>query len=191
MDSWQIGNLFYLVLLGSAVLMWFIAENRNSLGKTLRMAMVWIFIFIGVIAAYGLWNDVRSTVVPRQTVMMDEDRIEVPKAPDGHYYLTLAVNDTPVEFVVDTGATGVVLTKADAQRAGINLNNLQFFGQAYTANGPVRTAPVRLDQIGPFPDRNFRAWVNEGEMDQSLLGMTYLQRFETLQISNGRLILIR
>ena len=62
-----------------------------------------------------------------------------------------------------------------------------------TANGPVRTAPVRLEDValGPFHDRDVRAFVNEGEMSKSLLGMEYLNRFARLEINGGRLILER
>jgi aspartyl protease family protein len=57
----------------------------------------------------------------------------------------------------------------------------------------VRTAPVRLDSIalGPIRDHDVRAVINEGDLDQSLLGMDYLQRFSSVEISGGRLILTR
>ena len=62
-----------------------------------------------------------------------------------------------------------------------------------TAHGPVRTAPVRLDDvaIGPFHDNNVRAFVNEGDMRTSLLGMEYLNTFARIEIAGGRLILER
>ena len=125
--------------------------------------------------------------------MTDTGRIEVPRGPDGHYYLTLDINDAPVRFVVDTGATSMVLTKTDAERVGLTADDLIFYSEAMTANGPVRTAPVRLDDValGPFHDANVRAFVNEGEMNQSLLGMDYLIRYARLEITNGQLILER
>jgi len=87
----------------------------------------------------------------------------------------------------------MVLTKEDAQRAGIDLADLQFYGRASTANGEVRTAPVRIDQIsiGGIRDADVRAFVNEGEMFQSLLGMSYLQRWDRLEISDGQMVLSR
>ena len=82
---------------------------------------------------------------------------------------------------------------SDAKKIGIKESELRFVGEASTANGVVRTAPVRLDrfEIGPIRDDGVRAWVNEGELDQSLLGMSYLQRFETVSFSGGKLILER
>jgi aspartyl protease family protein len=193
MDADQIPRIAYLGLLGLAVAGWFIAENRNSLGKTLRMALVWAMIFLGVVAGVGLWGDVRDDVMPRQSVIAGEGRVEVPRAFDGHYYLTLRLNGTPVDFVVDTGATDIVLTHADAERIGLDLATLTYSGRAMTANGEVSTARARVNEIaiGPILDRDVTVSVNAGEMPGSLLGMSYLQRFQRIVIADGRLILER
>lgn len=193
MDSTELPRVAYLVLLLLAVAGWFIAENRVSLGKTMRMALVWGLIFLGVIAGVGLWSDIRTDVIPQHSVVADGARIEVPRAFDGHYYLTLNLNGEPVDFVVDTGASDVVLTRDDAARIGIDLDNLVYSGRAMTANGAVRTASTRVDavEIGGIRDTGVRVSINEGEMPGSLLGMSYLQRFERIEISDGRLVLER
>ena len=193
LDSVPVGNLVYLLLLGSAVALWYLVEHRQSLSRTLKQMAAWALIFVGAVAAVGLWGDIRQTVAPRQVAFADAGRMALPRAPDGHYYATLELNGTPVRFVVDTGATSVVLTRADATRAGLADDDLVYFSQAMTANGPVRTAPVTLDRVtfGPFTDENVRAYVNEGDMTESLLGMTYLQRFGRIEIASGRLILER
>ena len=193
MDEWQIGRATYLILLGSVLVFWFFVQNRQNIGKTLQQAVAWGLIFLGVIAAIGLWEDIRQTIRPSLGTVTADGRIEVPRAPDGHYYLTLGINGTPVEFLVDTGATDMVLTLNDAKRAGVQTSDLAFHGRAMTANGPVRTAPIRLDTVslGPVSDHNLRAWVSEGDMPQSLLGMAYLQRWSNIQISDGALVLTR
>lgn len=193
MSTDQIGNLAYLVLLGAALVFWGVVQNRDKLGQKLQYLLVWGLIFLGVIAAAGLWGDIRQTVRPTQAVFAEQGRVELPRAPDGHYYVTLIINDSPIRFVVDTGATGMVLSQSDAGRAGLPLNNLAYLGQAQTANGVVQTAPVVLDrvQLGPFEDRAVNALVNSGAMEKSLLGMTYLQRFDRLEISDGKMVLER
>ncbi len=187
------GNLIYLVLLGGVIAFWFFTSGRNSMNKVLQQMAVWALIFIGVIAAYGMWSDIRQTVMPQQNVISGGERIELPRAPDGHYYAVAMVNDAPIRFVVDTGATGVVLRKADAEKAGIDVGSLAFLGQAMTANGTVRLASVRTESFGfsgAEIDR-FRVDVNEGQMSQSLMGMSYLQTFSKIEISNGTLVLVR
>ncbi len=193
MSSLELGNLAYLVLLGAVLVFWLFVQNRQTLGKTAQTAAAWGLIFLGTIAAVGLWDDIRQTVAPQQAVFADAGRIELPRAPDGHYYVTLDLNGAPVRFVVDTGASSIVLTRADARAAGLDMQGLSFLSQAMTANGPVQTAPVEIARLnlGPFSDTGVRAYVNDGEMEQSLLGMTYLQRFDRLEISGGKMILER
>lgn len=193
MDGDQIGRLFYLLLLGIAVGGYAIMANRGHLGRMLRHAALWGLIFVGAIAVIGLWSDIRNDMSPSQTVFADQGLVEVPRSPDGHYYLRLDLDGEPVDFVVDTGASGIVLTRKDARRVGIPMNDLIFSGRARTANGAVRTALARVNEIalGPIKDRDVAIFVNEGEMERSLLGMTYLQRFDRLEISDRTLILER
>lgn len=186
-------RLIYLMLLVAALLFWFISQRRASLGKAMQMALAWVFIFVGVIAVVGLWEDIRGTVAGTPRISVSDNRVEIPRSPDGHYYATLIVEDKPLRFLVDTGASQVVLSHADAERLGIDTSALNYFGRAYTANGEVRTAPVKLGQVqlGGFTDQGVTAWVNEGDMAESLLGMDYLQRFSSIQIAGGTLVLSR
>lgn len=189
MDSADLPRLLYLVLLGAAVVGWFIAENRGNLGGTARMAMVWGMIFVGLVAVYGLWEDIRSDVLPRQAVLTESQVIEVPRSNDRHFNLTMRLNGEPVEFVVDTGATDIVLSLQDARRAGLNPDDLAFAGTARTANGTVSTAYTRVAEIaiGPVTFNNVRVAINGGEMSGSLLGMSFLDRFDRMEITGNRL----
>ena len=193
MSGDQYGNLIYLLLLGAVLVSYMIVANRSQLGSMVRNAALWVFIFLGAIAAVGLWNDLRHDIAPRQSVMQEGTGITVPRSQDGHYYLTLDVNGKSVRFVVDTGATEIVLSRNDAARIGLDVENLVYSSRAFTANGIVQTAPVRLEQIGfgGIGESGIRAVVNNGEMSESLLGMSYLNRFSTLSISNGTLTLER
>ena len=193
MSGDQYGNLIYLLLLGAVLVSYMIVANRRQLGSMVRNAALWVFIFLGAIAAVGLWNDLRHDIAPRQSVMQEGTGITVPRSQDGHYYLTLDVNGKSVRFIVDTGATEIVLSRTDAARIGLDVDSLIYSGRAFTANGIVQTAPVRLEQIGfgGIEESGIRAVVNNGEMSESLLGMSYLNRFSTLSISNGTLTLER
>ncbi|MEM1373032.1 MAG: TIGR02281 family clan AA aspartic protease [Pseudomonadota bacterium] len=188
----NIATLLFLALLLTVIGGGFFMRNRPSLGQTARAMGTWFLIFVGLIVAYGLWDDVTSEFTTNQA-LVTESEISVPRQPDGHFYLTLDVNDVPVDFVVDTGASDMVLSAADARRVGLDPADLAFLGQAMTANGPVEIARVTLDtvELGQFRDQRVRASVNGGDMNISLLGMSYLNRFDTLQIQDGRLTLIR
>jgi aspartyl protease family protein len=172
-------RLAYLSLLGAVVGGYFLMENRNRLGKTAQQAAIWGLIFIGAVAVAGLWQDVKRAGVSSQMTLRD-GRVEVPVARDGHFYLTLEINGAEVDFVVDTGASDIVLTAGAARRVGLDPETLVYSGQAQTANGLVPTAPVRLDRVNllGFSDTDVPAVVNGGDLDISLLGMRYLRRFE-------------
>jgi aspartyl protease family protein len=192
LDPDRTASLIYLVLLGCVLGGYFLVNQRKNLGKMTQYAALWGFIFLGAIVAAGLWQDIRSDIAPSQSVLTD-GTVTVPRSPDGHFYLTLEVNGTPTRFVVDTGATDIVLTLADAQAAGIATDMLIFSGRANTANGPVEIAPTRIETLalGGIPDTNIRAVVNSGEMRESLLGMAYLSRFSRLVIAEDELLLER
>lgn len=189
MENVPFDRLIYLVILGAAVAGWFFAENRQSLGKSARMALAWGLIFLGFVAAYGLWEDIQSDFLPQQAVLEDGRLIEIPRGRDGHFHLAIELNGTEVDFLVDTGASDVVLTKSDAERIGLDLDDLAFLGTARTANGEVRTAYTTIDNValGPVVFRNVGVAVNSGEMSGSLLGMSYLDRFTRIEISGNEM----
>ncbi|MEJ6391662.1 TIGR02281 family clan AA aspartic protease [Gymnodinialimonas sp. 2305UL16-5] len=191
-DPDRIANAAYLGLLLAAIGGYTFVSHRKSLGKMAQYAAIWGFIFLGAIVAAFLWQDLQNDLLPRQSVVA-AGTIEVPRSADGHFYLMLDVNGTPTRFVVDTGATDIVLTTRDAAAAGIDIDSLIFSGRAATANGEVQTAPVWLDTLAleDTLDTGIRAVVNRGEMPESLLGMSYLNRFSRLEIANGRLVLQR
>ncbi len=191
MDGDTLGRLTYLVILLAALGGWLMVEFRQRLGQTLRTAVAWGLIFVGLMAGYGLWQDIRTDIAPVQQVTA-ENRIELPRAEDGHYYASLQINGASVLFMADTGATNVVLSRDAARRIGMDPDSLLYLGEASTANGTVRTAQVTLDEVsfGPFRDTGLLASVNDGEMDGSLLGMDYLGRFR-IEITGDRMILSR
>lgn len=106
----------------------------------------------------------------------------------GHVILDAAVNGAPVRMLVDTGASLVTLTPADARAAGISPGELVFSGRVNTANGIARTAPltlreVRIDQLSVY---DVRAAVIE-HLTISLLGMSFLSRLQGYEMRDGKL----
>ena len=110
----------------------------------------------------------------------------------GHFITTGVVNGVSLQFIVDTGATSVLLSSADARRAGINyLAGGRILTQ--TANGVVPVFTVKLDtlRIGDITVNNLDAAVIEGDkLPLALLGMSFLNRME-MKREGGTLTLIR
>ena len=102
------------------------------------------------------------------------------------------MNGGRVTFMVDTGATDVVLAPADARRIGLDPAGLTFDQLASTANGTVTGAAIRLDSlaVGPIEMRDLPATVNGADMSESLLGMEFLNRLSGWRVENGVLTLV-
>lgn len=190
MDGDSTARLIYLGLLLASLGGWVLVEFRKRGGQTLRSALAWGLIFVGLMAGYGLWDDIRGDLRPMQQATAEA--IIVPRAADGHYYPTLEIGGQKITFMADTGASSVVLSPQDARRLGLDPENLVYLGQAMTANGLVKTATVALQDVtlGPFRDERLVAQVNGAEMDISLLGMEYLGRF-AVTIADDEMVLRR
>ena len=115
----------------------------------------------------------------------------IPKAKDGHFWANATVNTRAVRFLVDTGATVVALTPADAQRLGFDASSLTYNREVNTANGKTYAASVNLSVvgIGQSTVRNVDALVVKEGLTTSLLGMSYLGRLSRFEATPSSLIL--
>jgi aspartyl protease family protein len=85
-----------------------------------------------------------------------------------------------------------VLRAEDAKRIGVDDAALDFDVGVVTANGAAMAAETRIGEIalGPIVVRNVRALVaRPGALDQSLIGMSFLERLQSYAVERGRLIL--
>lgn len=192
-DPGSQARIFYLLILGMALLVGLFAAYRGRLSQALQHATIWVLLFLGVIIAYGFSDQIGMQLNPRSAVVLSDDRVVLRRAQDGHFHATLSVNGRDVRFLVDTGATALVLSRRDARRVGIDTGVLAFSTPSVTANGVVFSAPVRLQEVrlGPFTDTDFPAMVNGGDLDVSLLGMRYLDRFARVSVEGDRMVLER
>ena len=115
----------------------------------------------------------------------------IAKGRDGHYWAEADVNGSRVRFLVDTGASAVALTPADAQRLGIAVEKLDYTHKVVTASGQTRAASVKLGRVSVAGARldNVDALVIEDGLESSLLGMTYLGRLASFEATRSALIL--
>lgn len=115
--------------------------------------------------------------------------IQIPQSYNGHFFVAATVNGASIDFLIDSGATDIVLNEADARRAGVNLRTLRYTKPVLTANGRVMIAPVRLRElrIGQLRLHDISASINPAPMDVSLLGMSFLNSLRGWEVSNGRL----
>ena len=104
---------------------------------------------------------------------------------NGHYYVKGSADGVPLDFMIDTGSTHVVVSKETAER--LPVGPLNFDLPTYTANGRIQNAQITIHKliIGPYAVTDIPAVVNGGEIDVPLLGMNWLSRFRSIEIQNG------
>ena len=64
MDGETLARVGYLAIILVALGGWVLVEFRQRMGQALRMALAWGLIFVGVMAGYGLWSDIRRDIMP-------------------------------------------------------------------------------------------------------------------------------
>jgi len=141
----------------------------------------------------GVFGRTLGTLVPGHGTQIAPGMMRFQADNRAQFVIDATVNGTAVHFLVDTGAGGIILSKRDAERLGFKPEDLRYTTPFSTANGMTRGAPVTLDaiKIGPMRAYSVHAWVNEGDLDQSLLGMSYLSTLGRVEIKGDTLILER
>jgi len=117
------------------------------------------------------------------------NRVVLPAGSGGHFFTQGQINGRTVQLVVDTGASVVSLSTADAQRIGLNYKNGQP-AQLSTANGVIPAWRVKLGsvRVGDVVVYDVDAVVSSGAMPYVLLGNSFLSRFQMTR-TNDQMVL--
>ena len=116
---------------------------------------------------------------------------ELPRAADGHFYADASVNGSRVNFLVDTGASMIALTGADAQAAGLYWSDADVQMVARGASGPVYGVAITLDRVtlGGHDARDVSAIIVPEGLGISLLGQSFLSTIQPVRIDSDRMVL--
>jgi aspartyl protease family protein len=164
--------------------------------KFATIAMVGALSAVGAAKAVVSLDDLRhpelrAPTAASATLGGSEGAAQITKDADGHFWAEAAVDGKAVRFLVDTGATAVSLSMADAQRLGIDTSKLTYDYSVITADGRTRAASVKLASvaIAGARVRDVDALVIEKGLETSLLGMSYLGRLSRFEATPQALIL--
>ncbi len=160
----------------------------NGLSRGLRWGPFGILLFWLVLMA-GLYFVMDGFLKPPPVTVTASGDLVLPRARDGHFYADGKVNGYPVRFLVDTGATMVVVSEAVAQSAGLQGGQPTVFR---TANGQlngrvVGNVPVA---IGPASVSGLRVGVGlvGDDSNRGLLGQNFLSKFN-IELTGDRMVL--
>lgn len=177
-----------------------IGVRNFSARKIVRDIALWLAIGAVLILGYAyqdtfkaLGARIMAELVPSEPVVMADNALSLTRGDDGHFHVGGWADNTRIRFMIDTGASDISISPADARRIGIDLAALDYTTPYQTANGLTYGARYRLQvlSIGPFEFRDVVVSINKAEMNQSLLGMSFLNRLSGFEISGRQLILRR
>lgn len=183
-----------LLFMGSSLL----SGYRGRLAQGAKDALTWLVIAFVLVLGYSYRDTVMTMVErvkgelapPGEAVTVEapagERAVRLRRRSDGHFVAKAQINGATASLLVDTGASAVVLTQGDARLAGIDVQKLSYSVPVRTANGVAYAASVRLRSVtvGSVVISNVDALVSApGALGQSLLGMTFLTRLRSYEVS--------
>jgi len=188
-------KILLLVLVGGSVVLGY----RGRATTAFKHGLAWAGIALVLVLAYSFRDDagaivnrVTGELLPSTPIMTSNGEVELRAAQNGHFHADAHIDGVKVRLLVDTGATTMALSPDDAERIGFDLDTLDYNQAVNTANGRTLVARVRLDQVdlGGIVASNVTATVHRDGLDQSLLGMNFLDRLTGFE-RRGDLLVLR
>jgi len=195
-SDWQ--SFSALALISVMLLSNLLTRRDLSFAKIIKYLGIWSVIGLVTIIIYSYrfeFSDFKARIAgeinPSSVQVNQSGELEINLSQDGHFYIDVKINNISVRFMIDTGASDIVISLKEAQRLGINYKKLNFNKSYQTANGISWGAGVRLDEVevGNVVFHDVAASVNNADMGSSLLGMSFLRRFKKYEFYRDRLVL--
>ena len=133
----------------------------------------------------------RDTVLAAHDATPWRGEVHLARAEDGHYYTTARIGNATIRAVVDTGASKIALTGADARAAGLSWDPGQVRPIARGANGEVRGIIQQVPRIdvGGIVAENVTVMIIPEGLEITLLGQNFLAQVRKVEIEGGQMIL--
>lgn len=182
-----------LVLVASALF-----SRRMGFGEIIRTALAWVAIFAVFIVGFSyqneilaVWNRVSGEVTGSNQQLVIGDTLRIRQSVDGHFWANATVNQMPVRFLIDSGATTTAMTLRTAQNAGIEISDSPFPIILSTANGSVEAQRGKIQslQIGSMVAKDLPVVVAEEFGDSNVIGMNFLSQLKSWRVEGREMIL--
>ncbi len=196
------GEVLSLLFYGALGLWLATAIPRLFRGRFIAGLMAlgfWTVAFLAAVTGYAYRTElnmvvarVMATVVPGTPVATGPSEVTVFRAADGEFVVRGSAGPVKLQFVLDTGASAVVLRAEDASRLGIKPRELTYDLPVTTANGRALTAEALLPSlaVGSIVEHDLPILVAKaGAMHENLLGMTFLNRLASFTVADNKLVL--
>ncbi|MFV0432193.1 MAG: TIGR02281 family clan AA aspartic protease [Alphaproteobacteria bacterium] len=148
---------------------------RSNPGQFLRIVLGWMMVFMAIMFSYTIYHDYKNSQLAKQTEGLTPDYVIQKQG--SHFYTDALVNGVQVAFMIDSGASMVVLTKESAIKAGIDVDAINEHVMTSTANGAklLKAAYVKEIRLGDIVVENLRVAVSEKGLKDNLLGTDFMK----------------
>lgn len=165
------------------------ASSPKSLGRGM-LIIAWIIGLALLTLVFGRWENYRynPNSNPNSQMIDGVREVTLDENVQNHYVAKGTINGKTVTFLLDTGATDVVVPAELARQLGLKPGAQHM---AVTANGTVAVNATRINELtlGNIRLHNVRASINPGmDGDEVLLGMSALKQVDFSQ-RGGKLVL--
>jgi len=196
-SSQELAQIIFILILIVVTVMGF-SNRKIALNQILKYLIIWIGIALVAIIIYALRfnvSDIKDQVTtdlfPSRAINKENRQLAISIAQDNHFYIILKINNKEVKFMIDTGASEVIIDKNLAREIGVDLQNLYYDKIFNTANGQVYGASINFEEvdISGVKFRNISASITESDLPVPLLGMSFLKKFKKYEFYQDKLIL--
>lgn len=187
---WTVGAL---VLVASALF-----SRRIGFGEIIRTTLAWVAIFAVFIVAFSykdqilsIWNHVSAEVLGENEQQIVGSSLQIRQSADGHFWINALVNNKPVRFLVDSGATTTAMNLETARQTNVKISEIGFPTILTTANGDVEAqrGSIQTLQIGSMAVTELPIVVAEAFGDSNVIGMNFLSKLESWRVEGNVMIL--
>lgn len=188
--------LHHILILALLLSAFFAAPpNLRQVGQSV---LLWGGIGLAAIVGYSFRAElglvaerVKGEFSPGKAALIGE-HVEIVRERDGHFHVMAEVGETRATFLIDTGASMVVLTHETARAAGLDLTDMRYLQPVSTANGLTTVAATKLDvvRVGNITLNNVEAAIAQpGLLTANLLGLSFLNRLSRWGVEHNRFVM--
>ncbi len=186
-------GILLLVLVCSALF-----SRRIPISQMVKMLLIWIGIFLLLFILFSFRAEfsivlerVKSEITGTGNQSSNGQEIILTRRYNGHFWIRAFVNNVPIDFLVDSGATGIVMSTADADAASIDYDLSDIPVLSNTANGVSKSYRASIGEMkienSVYQDVNI--YVSPTLGDTNLLGMSFLNQLQSWRVSGNQMIL--
>ena len=198
LTSQDTGHFIYLILLLVMLSSGILFNSKIRKIEILKQLFLWSIITLILIIIYSfrfefqnIVNRLKGELFPSSAINLGENKISINISSNQHFYVDLKINGQNVHFMIDTGASDIVLSEKDAKKVGIDLAKLSYDKIYETANGNTFGASSRVKtiELQGLVIYNAAVSVNNSDLETSLLGMSFLRNFKKYEFYQDKLVL--